>query len=44
MTSKAIQKEVDRQIEVMRDGAVDLFGEHFESRGGIHRDYRRHCG
>ena len=27
MTSKAIQKEVDRQIEVMRDGAVDLFGE-----------------
>lgn len=27
MTSKAIQKEVDRQIEVMRDGAVDLHGE-----------------
>jgi len=27
MTSKAIQKEVDRQIEVMRDGAIDLHGE-----------------
>ncbi len=27
MTSKAIRKEIDRQIEVMRDGAVDLHGE-----------------
>ena len=27
MTSADIQREVDRQIEAMRDGAVDFYGE-----------------
>ena len=27
MTTAAVQKEIDRQLAVMRDGAVDFFGE-----------------
>ena len=27
MTSKALQREVDRQLAVMREGAVDFYGE-----------------
>ncbi len=27
MSSRSIQREIERQLEVMREGAVDLYGE-----------------